>query len=177
MDPEKIPWAALQVMLSQSTYGGRVDNEFDQKVLNSFVESIFVDLRKKSTEEKGPFDHGFKPSPCPSAPSFPEAMSAEGLFQWVAELPGMHKDLSRPLAQTHHPTSIHTHVPNFSFLTTGRLKPPDVAGPTRHSGGAVADAGSAPCRMLISLGSGGGHSADSAAASSCASTSSACLQG
>ena len=92
--PEQIPWAALRVMLSQSTYGARIDNAFDQKVLDSFVETIYVPES---------FDVGFKPAP--SAPEFPEATSTEGLVQWVAELPGIQQGPPR--------TRAHTHAPNM----------------------------------------------------------------
>eukprot|EP00051_Salpingoeca_urceolata_P022682 m.374607 g.374607 ORF g.374607 m.374607 type:complete len:4614 (-) comp20005_c1_seq14:242-14083(-) len=42
VDPDKIPWPALQTLLSQTIYGGRIDNEIDQRLLDSFVSSIFT---------------------------------------------------------------------------------------------------------------------------------------
>jgi len=33
VDPDKIPWDALQTMVSQSIFGGKIDNKFDQKIL------------------------------------------------------------------------------------------------------------------------------------------------
>ena len=30
IDPAELPWQALQVLLSQSLFGGRVDHPFDQ---------------------------------------------------------------------------------------------------------------------------------------------------
>lgn len=41
VDPSSIPWEAFRTLLSQSLYGGRVDDPFDQAALNSFVESLF----------------------------------------------------------------------------------------------------------------------------------------
>lgn len=41
MDPEKIPWAALRTLLAESIYGGRIDNDTDQRLLQSFISSIF----------------------------------------------------------------------------------------------------------------------------------------
>ena len=35
--PEEIPWDALRAILGQSFYGGRVDNKFDQALLDSFL--------------------------------------------------------------------------------------------------------------------------------------------
>lgn len=49
--PDKIPWAALKTLMAQSIYGGRIDNEFDQRLLNTFLERIFT---------KGSFDSEFK---------------------------------------------------------------------------------------------------------------------
>jgi dynein heavy chain 1 len=41
IDPQLLPWKALQTIISQSLYGGRVDNDFDQVALDSFISSIF----------------------------------------------------------------------------------------------------------------------------------------
>eukprot|EP00945_MAST-04E_sp_MAST-4E-sp1_P001635 g1635.t1 len=40
--PEEIPWDALRTVLGQSFYGGRVDNKFDQALLDSFLETLFT---------------------------------------------------------------------------------------------------------------------------------------
>lgn len=40
--PEKIPWQALRTLLGQSIYGGRLDNEFDQAVLQTFLSHLFT---------------------------------------------------------------------------------------------------------------------------------------
>lgn len=49
--PDKIPWAALKTLMAQSIYGGRIDNEFDQRLLNTFMDRIFT---------KRSFDSEFK---------------------------------------------------------------------------------------------------------------------
>eukprot|EP01083_Nonionella_stella_P073778 199703_1 len=41
VDPSGIPWLALQVMLEQYSYGGRIDNEFDSARLRAFVRHLF----------------------------------------------------------------------------------------------------------------------------------------
>lgn len=41
ISPDEIPWSALRTSLSQSLYGGRVDNPFDQAALDSFINRIF----------------------------------------------------------------------------------------------------------------------------------------
>jgi dynein heavy chain 1 len=39
--PEKVPWDALRTLLSQCIYGGKIDNEFDQRLLDSIVAKLF----------------------------------------------------------------------------------------------------------------------------------------
>lgn len=41
--PEKIPWVALRTLLSQTIYGGRIDNRFDQRILDSFLQYLFTE--------------------------------------------------------------------------------------------------------------------------------------
>ena len=43
--PAKMPWKALCTLFSQAVYGGRIDNDFDQRLLNSFLERIFTSSR------------------------------------------------------------------------------------------------------------------------------------
>jgi dynein heavy chain 1 len=33
VDPDKIPWDALRAIVSQSVFGGKIDNDFDHKIL------------------------------------------------------------------------------------------------------------------------------------------------
>ncbi|XP_065362456.1 dynein heavy chain, cytoplasmic-like [Calliphora vicina] len=42
LPPEKVPWDALVTLLSQSIYGGRIDNDFDQRLLASFLKKLFT---------------------------------------------------------------------------------------------------------------------------------------
>ncbi|KAJ2451292.1 dynein heavy chain [Coemansia sp. RSA 2336] len=41
IDPARIPWTAIRALLSESIYGGRIDNDFDHGVLRTFVERWF----------------------------------------------------------------------------------------------------------------------------------------
>lgn len=41
IDSDKIPWDALRTLISQSVFGGKIDNEFDNKILLSLVEKFF----------------------------------------------------------------------------------------------------------------------------------------
>ncbi|KAJ3351758.1 hypothetical protein GGF32_004086 [Allomyces javanicus] len=42
LSPDKIPWAAIQTLVKESVYGGKIDVEFDQYLLNSFVDQLLV---------------------------------------------------------------------------------------------------------------------------------------
>uniref|UniRef100_A0A915HKX7 Dynein heavy chain, cytoplasmic n=1 Tax=Romanomermis culicivorax TaxID=13658 RepID=A0A915HKX7_ROMCU len=42
LPPEKVPWDAVKTLLSQCIYGGRVDNRFDQILLDCFIEKLFT---------------------------------------------------------------------------------------------------------------------------------------
>lgn len=42
LPPEKVPWDALVTLLSQCIYGGKIDNDFDQRLLTSFLSKLFT---------------------------------------------------------------------------------------------------------------------------------------
>lgn len=42
IDPALIPWDALRTLIKQSVYGGRVDSDFDQRILDAFVDNLFT---------------------------------------------------------------------------------------------------------------------------------------
>jgi dynein heavy chain 1, cytosolic len=42
IDIHKIPWDALKTILIETIYGGKIDNEYDTKILVSLVETIFT---------------------------------------------------------------------------------------------------------------------------------------
>ncbi len=42
LPPEKVPWDAIVTLLSQSIYGGKIDNNFDQRLLASFLGKLFT---------------------------------------------------------------------------------------------------------------------------------------
>ncbi|KII86419.1 hypothetical protein PLICRDRAFT_44012 [Plicaturopsis crispa FD-325 SS-3] len=42
IDPVSIPWDALRTLVKQSVYGGRVDSDFDQRILDAFVDGLFT---------------------------------------------------------------------------------------------------------------------------------------
>jgi len=42
ISPSRIPWSAIRTLISQTVYGGRIDNDFDQRLLNTYIERIFT---------------------------------------------------------------------------------------------------------------------------------------
>jgi hypothetical protein len=42
LPPEKVPWDAVVTLLSQCIYGGKIDNDFDQRLLASFLAKLFT---------------------------------------------------------------------------------------------------------------------------------------
>ncbi|KFD71623.1 hypothetical protein M514_05338 [Trichuris suis] len=42
LPPEKVPWDAIRTLLSQCIYGGRLDNKFDQILLDCFIRKLFT---------------------------------------------------------------------------------------------------------------------------------------
>ncbi|GAB6020623.1 Dynein heavy chain, cytoplasmic [Chamberlinius hualienensis] len=42
LPPEKVPWDAICILLGQCLYGGKIDNDFDQRLLTSFLSQLFI---------------------------------------------------------------------------------------------------------------------------------------
>jgi len=77
--PEKIPWVALRTLLGQTVYGGRIDNEFDQRLLNSFLEQLFTE---KSFNSEFPLIQHAKETLV-----IPEVTKKDTVIKWVDNLP------------------------------------------------------------------------------------------
>jgi len=43
IDPHLIPWDAIRILIKETVYGGKIDNEFDQYLLDSFVNYLFTE--------------------------------------------------------------------------------------------------------------------------------------
>lgn len=79
VDPDKIPWDALRTLISQSVFGGKIDNEYDQKILLSLVNQFFC---------AESFDLGYKLFQPPLGEpdnylSIPEAKSHAEFDKWI----------------------------------------------------------------------------------------------
>jgi len=81
--PEKLPWDAFSVLLGQSIYGGRIDNEFDQKLLQSFIDRLFT---KKSFESDFPLVTNVEGQQGKCI-HIPDGVRREQFVQWCEGLP------------------------------------------------------------------------------------------
>ncbi|KAG2237733.1 dynein heavy chain [Thamnidium elegans] len=82
ISPEKIPWDAIRSLLKQSIYGGRIDNEYDQHLLNSFVNSLFrpecYDIDFELVKGNGENEKSIV---------VPDGTKMEQFMDWVGKLP------------------------------------------------------------------------------------------
>lgn len=83
LPPEKVPWDALRALMSQCIYGGKIDNDFDQRLLTMFVNKLFT---KKSFEQ----DFVLVPNADGSKGknlTMPDGIRREQFVQWTDALP------------------------------------------------------------------------------------------
>jgi dynein heavy chain 1, cytosolic len=76
IDPSHIPWQAIRTLLSQSIYGGRIDNIFDQMALDSFLNSVFT-----------PASYSSKAVLADTVPMLPESVNRSAFESWINALP------------------------------------------------------------------------------------------
>jgi len=86
LGPDRIPWEAIRTLLGQSVYGGRIDNRFDQRLLDSFLNQWLCGscfdvefplaefVVNESTGEKGTI-------------TAPEGTTKKEFLQWIQALP------------------------------------------------------------------------------------------
>ncbi|KAI9204677.1 dynein heavy chain [Polychytrium aggregatum] len=81
ISPDRIPWDAIKTLIRETVYGGKIDNEFDQTLLDSFVNKLF---RPES------YDVGFplvERSEDGEALIIPEGTKLEQFVSWAQQLP------------------------------------------------------------------------------------------
>lgn len=85
IDPEKIPWDAIRTIISQSMYGGKIDNEYDMKILESLVNLYF---NQKTYEYNYPL---FKSSKNTNSQvlTIPDKRNNAGYMEWINSLPSV----------------------------------------------------------------------------------------
>ncbi|KAF6766456.1 dynein [Ephemerocybe angulata] len=81
IDPAVIPWDALRTLIKQSVYGGRVDSDFDQRILDSFVDALFTPNAYNVDFELAPSVSGQQ------LLSSPDGTKMEHFLSWVQSLP------------------------------------------------------------------------------------------
>jgi len=82
VDPASIPWDAVKTLIKQSVYGGRIDSDFDQRVLDAYVDTLFTPKA---------YDMDFELVPSHSSTgttvTAPEGTKIEHFLDWVSLLP------------------------------------------------------------------------------------------
>ena len=82
IDPSKIPWDAIRTIIHQSMYGGKIDNEYDMKILESLVNLYF---NEKTYEINYPL---YKTSNTnANILTVPEKRNNAGYIDWINQLP------------------------------------------------------------------------------------------
>ena len=85
ISPNKIPWDAIRTIIHQSMYGGKIDNEYDMKILESLVNLYF---NEKTFEDNYPL---FKTSNenVQNMLTVPNKPNNAGFIEWVNSLPNV----------------------------------------------------------------------------------------
>ena len=78
VDPASIPWLAIRTSLSQYAFGGRVDVEQDQAVLESFIDHLF---QPKAYDVDFPLVTGEQ------SLQIPDSTNIAGFIDWTSTLP------------------------------------------------------------------------------------------
>eukprot|EP01119_Soliformovum_irregulare_P015549 TRINITY_DN4380_c0_g1_i7.p1 TRINITY_DN4380_c0_g1~~TRINITY_DN4380_c0_g1_i7.p1 ORF type:complete len:519 (+),score=196.29 TRINITY_DN4380_c0_g1_i7:67-1623(+) len=86
LSPEKIPWVALRTLLGQTVYGGRIDNDFDMRVLNSFLEQLFTE---KSFDPEFPLVTSKDSLQLGFNLTVPDGTKKDHFVKWVEALPNV----------------------------------------------------------------------------------------
>ncbi|KAI6162009.1 dynein heavy chain protein 1 [Pisolithus thermaeus] len=81
VDPATIPWDALRTLIKQSVYGGRVDSDFDQRILDAFVDKLFTPAAYNVDFNLVPSVNGGQ------VLEAPEGTKLEHFLSWVHSLP------------------------------------------------------------------------------------------
>ena len=81
VDPAAIPWDAIRSLMREAVYGGKIDTEFDQILLDSFVARLFSPKA---------YDVNFqlvRPSDGEPVLSIPDATRLDQFIAWAQRLP------------------------------------------------------------------------------------------
>lgn len=81
VDPASIPWDAIRTLIKQSVYGGRVDSDFDQKIIDAFVDGLFTSAAYNVDFDLVPSVTGSR------VLAVPEGTKLDHFLSWVHQLP------------------------------------------------------------------------------------------
>lgn len=81
VDPASIPWDAVRTLVKQSVYGGRIDSDFDQKILDAFVDGLFTPFAYNVDFELVPSVGGSQ------SLGVPDGTKMDHFLSWVQKLP------------------------------------------------------------------------------------------
>ncbi|GAA5974101.1 hypothetical protein JCM11641_003434 [Rhodosporidiobolus odoratus] len=81
IDPASIPWEAIRVLVRETVYGGKIDTESDQSLLDSFVAKLFSARAYDVDFELVPSSEGEERL------LVPDATKLEQFLEWTAKLP------------------------------------------------------------------------------------------
>jgi len=84
IDPVKIPWDAIRTILSESMYGGKIDNEYDLKILKSMVDQYF---NVNTFNLNYPLFKSSKDLDSSNQLVVPECKKNEDFLKWIDNLP------------------------------------------------------------------------------------------
>lgn len=83
--PEKVPWDAIRTLFGQCIYGGKIDNDFDQRLLTSFLNKLFT---IKSFESDFPLINSVQSQDGTKLViTMPDGISRGSFLEWVENLP------------------------------------------------------------------------------------------
>ena len=85
IEPKQIPWDAIRTIIHQSMYGGKIDNEYDMKILESLVDLYFNEktydfnypLFKTSSENQE------------NVLKIPDKTTNAGFVEWICSMPNV----------------------------------------------------------------------------------------
>ena len=79
VDPAQIPWVAIRTLIKQAVYGGRVDSDYDQRVVDAFVDRVFTPRAYES-------DYALVDAP-DARLAVPEGTQISQFMEWTHQLP------------------------------------------------------------------------------------------
>ncbi|CAH8501365.1 unnamed protein product [Schistosoma guineensis] len=83
LSPDKVPWSALRTLLGQCIYGGKIDNLFDQRLLETFLSVLFTE---SSFEHDFPLVRNVDGQVGKNIVT-PDGSSRDELLSWISKLP------------------------------------------------------------------------------------------